>query len=388
MGRDGASVMPKRHRQPDDICPPVVEDYGDGLAERESCGSDEFHSSVMGNDGNVSSSTSTLRDDSDDSGSLVTGSDDDGSDNASLINVDFGVFEMRPRDVNACVHLMDQLCPDKMNEVDRDELGAALLDSAFTCVVKISDDEKDDGGDEVEEEDEEEEVYGMASVLDAAHDARLGSLLQFLKNNIWRTVTPGILPTDMLMSVDDASGKAKCVLLVGEYIRNVPLELTSHILHDVLGRVEAALDPKNSAKNPNNAVPIVKAMFPCMFAVLSKIQRAMDVPLTTTTVTSKSDAVGARREPPHKKRGTQSAAQSEEFDMSRYIFWREEDSVIYEYRDKRIATVSYRCRPQYDSQPEHEIPISLMYVVPYGGLMQALAEIRRREVTQTNVVRY
>lgn len=389
--------MPKRHRQPDDISLVIVEDYGDGVAERESCGSDEFQSSDMGNDGNVSSPARTPRgtsDDDDNSSSfMMTGSDGDDGDNTSLIHVDFGVFEMRPRDVDASVHLMDQLCPDKINEVDRDELGAALLESPFTCVVKISGDENDSRGDEEAEEEEEEEVYGLASVLDVAHDARLSSLLEFLKKNIWRTIAPGILPTDMLTSVDDASAKAKCVLLIGEYIRNVPLELTSHILSDVVGRLEAALDPKNSVKGlQNTPKTAVDAVFPCMFAVLSKIQRALDdVSLTTTKTKTEIPKLAAKKtkhESTHKRNSMQNVAQLEEFDIRRYIFWREEDSIIYEYRDKRIATVAYRCRQQYDSQPESEIPISLMYVVPYGGLMQALAEIRRRETTQANVVRY
>lgn len=387
-------MMPKRHRQPEDICPLVVEDYGDGVAEQESCSSNEFQSSDMGNDGNVSSPARTPRGTSDDDDSfssfMMTGSDGDDDGNTTLIHVDFGVFEMRSSDVDASMHLMDQLCPDKMNEVDRDKLGAALLESPFTCVVKIGVDDNDSRS---EGEEEEEEVYGLASVVDVIHDTRLNSLLEFLKNNIWRTVAPGILPTDILTSVDDTSAKAKCVLLIGEYIRNVPLELTSHILGDVLGRFEAALYPKNSLKGVQNAPKTtVDAVFPCMFAVLSKIQRALDdISLTTARAKSKTSKLTSKKtkyESTNKKNIMQSAAQMEEFDICRYIFWREEDSIIYEYRDKRIATVAYRCRQQYDSQPESEIPISLMYVVPYGGLMQALAEIKRRETTQANVVRY
>ncbi|EKG06280.1 hypothetical protein TCSYLVIO_002630 [Trypanosoma cruzi] len=374
--------MPKRHREPENLLPFAVEDYGDGVAEQESCGSDEFHSSEMGNDGNVSSPAGTPKDDADDSSSVMMGSsnDDDGDgDNASLINVEFGVFEMR-RDVNAVMHLIDQLCPDKMNEVDRDELGAALHESPFTCVVKIGDDDDDDEG----EEEGEEEIYGMASVLDAVHDTRLESLLHTLRENVWRTVAPGILPTEMLKSIDDATGRAKCVLLVGEYVRNVPLELTSQILHDMMERVETAFNARSSMSNKagDDAPSTVQAIFPCMFAMLSKIQRAVDAPLKTPT------PMNARQDPPPKKRRGQNAAQPEEFDLCRYLFWREEDSIIYEYRDKRIATLAYRCRPQYDGQPENDIPISILYVVPYGGLMQAVAEIRKCESTQVNVVRY
>ncbi|ESL07350.1 hypothetical protein TRSC58_04962 [Trypanosoma rangeli SC58] len=382
--------MPKRHREPANMFPLAVEDYGDGVAEQKSCSSDEFESSEMGDDGNVSSPAGTPRDDTDDSTPMMMDSsnddddisDDDDEDNPSLINVVFGVYEMS-RDVNGIMHLMDQLCPDKMNEVDRDALGAALLASPFTSVVKIVGDDTDEAEGQ-EQEEEEEEIYGMASVLDLAHDGRLDSLLTMLTNGIWRTVAPGILPTDILNSVDDATGRSKCVLLIGEYIRNVPLELTSHILNDMMERVEAAFSLKSNMKKKtgDDAHATVRATFPCMFALLSKIQRAVDAPVTTRTPTD------ARQDPPRKKKRGQSTARQEEFDMCQYVFWREEDSIIYDYRDKRIATVAYRCRPQYDGQPENDIPISILYVVPYGGLMQAVAEIQKRESTQANVVRY
>ncbi|KEG15354.1 hypothetical protein DQ04_00101210 [Trypanosoma grayi] len=416
--------MPKRHRQPEPLQTSQkqqqkqeqqqerIEDYGDDPQEQVSCSSDEFHSSEMGDDGNVSSTAESLNDDTDSSPMMMgSDNDDDDDDDASLINVDFGVFEMKPRDVDAVMHLMDQLCPDKMNEVDRDELGAVLHASPFTCVVKIGSDDDDDDNDEDDANDEdegdkdndnkdgdaeeEEEIYGMASILDVAHESRLGLLLQLLKSDVWRTVAPGILPTDMLTSVDDATGKAKCVLLVGEYIRNVPLELTSHILSDLVGRFEAAFNPKSSADAAATtataleaAKTTVQATFPCMFALLSKIQRAVDVPVTTATTTTTTTSGATKHEPPQKKKRRQSISQQEEFDMSRYIFWREEDSILYEYRDKRIATVAYRCRPQYDTQPENDLPVSILYVVPYGGLLQAVAEMKKREATQANVVRY
>ncbi|KAH8609686.1 putative p21 C terminal region binding protein [Trypanosoma vivax] len=99
--------------------------------------------------GTTSSGSSSAWDD--DASSVEVSEESGGS---SVINVDFGVFDMRTRDVDASMHLLDQLCPDKMNEVDRDALGAALHANPFTCVVRVDSAATDDNDDGDEEEEE------------------------------------------------------------------------------------------------------------------------------------------------------------------------------------------------------------------------------------------
>lgn len=55
-----------------------------------------------------------------------------------MIHVDFGVFDLETKHIDAIIHLIDQFCPDKMNEVDRDDFGAALVASPYSCIVQVS----------------------------------------------------------------------------------------------------------------------------------------------------------------------------------------------------------------------------------------------------------
>ncbi|CBH17892.1 hypothetical protein, conserved [Trypanosoma brucei gambiense DAL972] len=397
--------MPKRHRQPDAsfLTPPshayleqVIEDYGDCHEDSDSCASNEFFSRRMGDDGNHSSSVASLTD-CDATSSDASSVDDDEADSGdvTVVDVDFGVFDIREQDVNAIMHLMDQFCPDRMNEVDREDLGTAFLKSPFTCIVKISndyvcnDDIASSGGEE--EGGVEEDVYGVASVLDLAHDSRLGSLLNLLKTDVWRTVSPGVLPTELLTTLEEKTGRAKCVFLVGEYIRNVPLELTSHILTDLAKRFEETFGRRVEENlKSKQGKDVIHATFPCIFAVLSKIQRATDSPSADTgaEASAADRKEGRDKSLPQKRKKRTVTQQHEELDMKRYVFWREEDSVLYEFREKHVAVVAYRCRPQYDMQPENDIPISILYAITYKGLQEAIAEIEKRETARASVLHY
>uniref|UniRef100_A0A0A9ZD21 Uncharacterized protein n=1 Tax=Lygus hesperus TaxID=30085 RepID=A0A0A9ZD21_LYGHE len=105
------------------------------------------------------------------------------------------------------MHLIDQLIPDKLDEVDRDVFGEMLLANPYTAVVQIntavndSDDDRYDrdgkvnaSGQEKEkksttDEETELEVYGLSSVLDLAHGVRrypaaLQSLYDLLHSNV------------------------------------------------------------------------------------------------------------------------------------------------------------------------------------------------------------
>ncbi|KAG5474436.1 hypothetical protein LSCM1_03218 [Leishmania martiniquensis] len=354
--------------------------------------------------------------------------DDDGDDDSGdgVVTVDFGVFDMEASNTDGLLHLMDQLCPDRMNEVDRDELGLALLESPFTSVVRLQNNGEDATGEEAQE------FYGLSSVLDVAHGqalypAALRPLCDILQRCVWRQAASGIPPTDILTSFVGggrvASSRAKCVWLISEYIRNIPLELTVQILEDLLDRLDAAAqeEKKGTAQTVEGAVATherpIFATHPCMFAVLAKVQRATDAPVTlakhAAPLSSGGGAEGAggdrdaaaaahRR---HHNRGNHSAkkksesaggsgssgtmsAPEPELDLTHYIFWREEDSVLYQFRDKRVATLVYRCRPQYDGQPAHEVPLSILFVLQYGAARQAVGEMRRRQTVHTAVERY
>ncbi|KPI89478.1 hypothetical protein ABL78_1442 [Leptomonas seymouri] len=348
--------------------------------------------------------------------------DDDELDDGGLITVDFGVFDMEKSNVDGLVHLMDQLCPDKMNEVDRDDLGLALYESPFTSVVRLQNNGEDTTGEEAQE------FYGLSSVLDVAHGRQLYKkslqpLCELLQQHVWRQAAFGIPPTDILTSVVDdelvSTSRAKCLLLISEYIRNIPLELTVQILEDILNRLDAAGSEESSQKQKAGAThenPIF-ATQPSMFAVLAKVQRATDAPVTlpkqqqpqggsdasgdgtgTSSLTQPSSSSagaaakkhhrGRRSEKPAGADGGSAGAPEAAFDLTHYIFWREEDSVLYEFRDKRVAALVYRCRPQYDGQPEHEIPLSLLFVLQYGAVRQAVDEMKRRQTVNAAVERY
>lgn len=85
-------------------------------------------------------------------------------------------------------------------------------------------------------------------------------------------------------SPSSSTSAAKCVFLINEYIRNVPLQLTVQILQDMINRFtqrgEKQLTQKlildsadEQTSDMNNEV---NATFPCMYAVLAKIQRTSD----------------------------------------------------------------------------------------------------------------
>lgn len=345
-------------------------------------------------------------------GHVSSSSEDDGGD---LVTVDFGVYDMEADNVDGILHLMDQLCPDKMNEIDRDELGKALYESPYTCIVRLQNNGDDATGEEAQE------FYGVASVLDVAHGRQLypkalQSLQNLLQTQVWRQAAPGIPPMDIITSVDGAGGRAKCLLLISEFIRNIPLELTVQILEDILHRIEAAADggtdkAARQRQPPSGAThgsPIF-VTHPPMIAVLAKVQRTTDIPVTLlkkdgsavdAPVQQRSGDARSRKDTGKKHRTAEAgsgraatttssgAGALPNLDLSNYIFWREEDSILYSFRDQRVATLVYRCRPQYDGQPEHEIPLSIFFLLQWGAMMQAVGEMKRRQTAAADVERY
>ncbi|TPP54332.1 p21-C-terminal region-binding family protein [Leishmania donovani] len=308
-----------------------------------------------------------------------------------------------------------------------DEEGELSHDFPFTSVVRLQNNGEDTTGEE------EQEFYGLSSVLDVAHGqslypAALRPLCGLLQQRVWRQAAPGIPPTDILTSVVDGgpavSSRAKCLLLISEYIRNIPLELTVQILEDVLDRLDAAGQQEKKKIQVQTAGEAMAthehpifATHPSMLAVLAKVQRATDAPVTlpkhavpfssgggSEGAGSGGDAAAAAHRKHHNggsrntKKGSDGAsgsvsggamgAPNSPLDLTHYIFWREEDNILYEFRDKRVATLVYRCRPQYDGQPAHEIPLSILFVLQYGAARQAVDEMRRRQTVNAAVERY
>lgn len=395
--------------------------------------------------------------DSDEAESAVESDDDsdDDDDNGEdaddkRVNVDFDVYDMKKSHIDAVYHLMDQLCPDRMDEVHREDFGAALAENPYTYVVTVGTDEqtKGEGEEDDEERDAAAEIYGLVSALDVAHSIRthpasFKPLYKLLHGAVWRVVERGIPPVELLLSTtsgtagrveasrDDGDtarcshkkprkeavrspqqksvdgegdeGLTKCLLLVSEYVRNVPLELTVQILDDLVSRVEkdAKAAGGTAAAAHGSAVgkkmDAVRATPGSMFAVLAKVQRTLEPPV------SLADAKKQRKK--EKDAGAEAAGSSsgrmrdeelektcakedEVLDLSRYTFWREEDNVLYDYRDKRVATFSYKCRPQYEGQPEQDVPLSLLFVLQHGALRQAIEEMKRRATVSADITRY
>eukprot|EP00796_Vickermania_ingenoplastis_P008239 gene8239-5760_t len=334
--------------------------------------------------------------------------EDEGEDEGKPENVtvNFGVFDMEKRHVDATIHLMDQFCPDKLNEVDRDEFAAALLESPYTSIVKMAD---DDSGDSDEAE-EEEEVCGLCSVLHfrnccSRHPAAFEALHKLLDEKVWRTAVPGIPPLELLRTKKDSAGDAdsnnmKALLWVMEQIQTIPLELTIQVMLDTLGRLEDDAEDLKSApmkkrSKKEMAESLLDAMeereagesYPCLFVMLAKVQRA--VAPAEPVVDARS---GSSKERSRDKRLKNGAAaldeESDNFAMTDYVFWREEDEVLFGLRDKRVAVVVYRCRPQYEGQPELEIPLSVMFAVPCSAIRQATEELRKRAVAPSSITHF
>ncbi|CCW68640.1 unnamed protein product [Phytomonas sp. Hart1] len=314
---------------------------------------------------------------------------------------------MQPRQVDSVMHLIDQFCPDKVNEIDRDAFGAALEANPFTCIVKLNDLEEEEEEDdtvnnhpnkrkEEAKEEEEEEVYGLASAFDLNYELRshpkaFKPLCDILKNTIWRVILPGIPPTDLLLSTiastpDESECMAQYRLFIMEYVRNVPLELTVEIMEDLIRRVEEENNNINNS-NTNHTQPLKKAHTippPCGFALLAKIQRAKQASAGKPPNADKS------RKMKEKARDSQAASAVEDntFDLSQFIFWREEEEVLFRHRDQRIATWAYRCRPQYIEQPTQEIPISLLFIIKPESMKKAVEEIKKHASTLADIVHF
>lgn len=326
------------------------------------------------------------------------------------ITVNFGVFDLEDRHVMPVMHLLDQFCPDKMNEVDRDDLFASLLESPYTSIVKMNEDGSSTGEDEDEDEDEdeeEEEVCGLCSVLHffnglSRHPTAYKALEDIFANHVWRTVAPGILPLDLLRNKKEGAGSAGSnakntavsgLLWVFEQIQTVPLELTIQLIDDTMNRLERDANERRgggTAKGMRLGVGDAAGSYPCWFVLLAKVQRAA-VPEGEKTPTADSSKERSRRKLKKKGAAEQEEKAKEEpeaLSLKDYIFWREEDEAMFRARDTRVGAVAYRCRPQYDGQPEMERPLSLMFAIKSGAVRGALEELKKRASAPSSVQRF
>lgn len=329
--------------------------------ESDEGGEVSFDSDDVGDDGN---------DDIDDEASEEGEEAPSSSEGEGVITVDFGVFDMERHHVDATIHLMDQFCPDSYNEVDRDSFADALLDSPYTSIVKLNDGEQ--SSDDATEQ-EEEEVCGVCSVIHfydclQRYPAAFKALETLLVSKVWRTAAPGIAPIELLKSRKEGSSSpssVKALLWISEYIQTVPIELTTQLLSDTLQRLE-----NDSADEGSEASEAAKS-FPCLFVVLSKIQRA-----SSSNPTSKANG--------KERKGGDEAAN---FSIGDYVFWREEDEVLYGFRDQRVAVTVYRCRPQYEGQSEIDIPLTLAFAIQSESMHQAMNELKKQAVAPSSVTR-
>lgn len=317
------------------------------------------------------------------------------SEDEKNITVDFGVFDMEPRHVTAVMHLIDQFCPDKRNEVDRDDYANALIESPYTSIIKLYENTDE------EERDEEEEVCGFCSVLhfyncQGRHSLAFNALYKLLKENVWRTAENGIPPIDLLVtpkSGASSESNMKALLWLFEMVPTVPIELSAQVIIDTLQRLEKdAADwealQKTATKSGKNEQPVATianeaaASSPCLFTMLARVQR---------TNTASPTSPVASRDSNYEKIDNQKKNQSdsaEHFQISDYTFVREEDEVFFNFRDKRVAVLAYRCRPLYEGCTEDEIPIALMFALQNQGMHQAAREIEKRASAPLEVTRF
>ncbi|EPY23273.1 hypothetical protein AGDE_12945 [Angomonas deanei] len=118
-----------------------------------------------------------------------------------------------------------------------------------------------------------------------------------------------------------------------------------------------------------------------MFVILAKLQKAVDAPVSLDSK-KKTKSDGKEKDSNNNK--------SELFDISQhYLFWREEDEVLYHFRDTRVAALLYRCRAQYDGQPESERPLSVLFVISSPTVLrQALEAMKRKSTLKPEITYY
>lgn len=84
-----------------------------------------------------------------------------------------------------------------------------------------------------------------------------------------------------------------------------------------------------------------------------------------------------------KKERIATAAENNGFQLSDYVFWRPFEESLYDRRDPTVAVVAYKCRAQYDEQPDNDRPVSLAFAVTWNGLKQALTAVRNLAIPNT-----
>eukprot|EP00742_Colponemidia_sp_Colp-10_P018103 GILJ01020881.1.p1 GENE.GILJ01020881.1~~GILJ01020881.1.p1 ORF type:complete len:536 (+),score=158.08 GILJ01020881.1:84-1610(+) len=77
-----------------------------------------------------------------------------------------------------------------------------------------------------------------------------------------------------------------------------------------------------------------------------------------------------------KKERQATAAENNGFQLSDYVFWRPFEESLYDRRDPTVAVSAYKCRAQYDEQPDNDRPISVAFAVTWNGLKQAVTSVR------------
>lgn len=330
------------------------------------------------------------------------------------ITVNFEVYDMERHHIDAVAHLIDQLCPDSRSEVDRISFAEALVESPYTSIVKLSEDAGEEAGLSTNEEGMEEEVCGMFSVIHffnclSRHPAAFKPLEKLLSENVWKTLYAGIHPLDLLRSkkstamdaVEDKNGSAtpdalqscnmKALLWVFEQIQTVPTALTLQLMIDGLSRLEKDSDlllKQTNLSHYRSTVDLeAAACFPCLFVVLAKVQHAVSSS-PTSPVSSNSKKKKSKESSNSMNSATSDDSAEKDFILKNYVFWREEDELLFSFRDKRVAVLVYRCRPQYEGQPEIDIPLSLMFAVQNGGAHQAAEELKKRAAEPTKIIRF
>lgn len=377
---------------PESPPPETIVDYGDADVLSTSADSDYFSSE--GNDGNDVGADEEDFDEEevDEENGEEEEEDDeayeDDEEDATHINLDFDALPMDENDIDSVMHLMDQLIPDHMNDIDRDVFGQVLAKEPLTTLIQLA---EEDGASPLPPSMMHDnvtgtatDVFGLVSLLnigDLAVNKKNTSaiaLRKFLEKNIWSVVHPGLAP-HFLMTAQDDSAKHKpfkCVWLISEHIRNVPLQMVSRALDFTWESFEKDVADAQKTRTSSSAITN-----PCMILILAKIQRDAE---KAAALTKREKGTNKSAHPPAKQKRRLEAATLPSTAASApinveedFIFWREEDSILYANRDVRVAVHSYRCRAQYDMQPESERPVTLAFVLSAEGLRKGLAQIRK-----------
>lgn len=235
-----------------------------------------------------------------------SGSESSDSDDPRHIVIDYDVNELSSDDVARLDFVSDQFLPSI--DVNRDPFARGVVKyaiAASTIDVEGSGTSSNDPPD----------LYGVVAFVDVARaiaerDGSFTEFLDMLKRPAAKVVHQGVAAAELLQLRSTANGFPRFALCFSGRFPNLPPLVVGQVYQHTLGELIAAASS------------------------------------TGVVVCAKGQCRTERD----------------------FAFWNWEDEVMFAYRDTRAATIQFLFPPEFDGQPEPEVPRCLVFAVPSGNL--------------------